>query len=153
MIKIENEHLLISRFGCWPSFHDAEIVRARFEREGPGSPSLECDIHVFERTSEVDRSGHHILKNHTLVTFRFCDIGLECFKWWNHQNVLSGLYIGPAGPKGEDDQEDWPIEVDMPSIFGCHVKLRCRAAGIIRVEECGEDGQVADPPDLHSARR
>ena len=47
-IEIENGHLLTDRFGRWPSFHDAEVVRARFERAGEDAPFMECDIHLFE---------------------------------------------------------------------------------------------------------
>ena len=71
-IQIENEHLLTDRFGYWPSFHDAEILHVRFERTGPDAPFMECDIHVFEMTSQVGADGHYVLRNHTLATLRFC---------------------------------------------------------------------------------
>jgi hypothetical protein len=141
MITIENEHLLTSRFGRWPSFHDAEIVRARFERQGADSPFLECEIHVFEMTNDVDRTGHYVLKHHTLVTIRFCDIGLECFKWWNHQNVLAGLKITPTEPSGPNERGDWPIQVEMPSSYGCEAQLVCKSIKILSAEEYREDDQ------------
>ncbi len=137
-IKIENEEVLIGRFGRWPSFHDAEVIRARFEREGSDAPFMESDIHVFEMTSEVDSSGHYVLKNHTLVTLRFCNVGLEEFKWWNNQNVLSGLYIGPVEEKGSHDREDWTIEVVFGSSYGCEAKLVCTAIKVIEAKDFTE---------------
>jgi hypothetical protein len=61
MIEIENKQFLIDRFGRWPSFHDGEVVRVKFEREGPDAPFMECDIHVFNMTDDVDGSGHYDL--------------------------------------------------------------------------------------------
>jgi len=139
MIKIENDNLLTERFGYWPSFHDAEVVRVRFEREGPDSPLMECEIHVFEPTSEIDASGRYVLRNHTLVTLRFCKIGLEEFKWWNHQNVLSGLYIGPRKESGPHDPEDWTIEVGFGSSYGCDATLVCAAVRVVDAQDFKAD--------------
>src|SRR4051812_6473706 len=90
---VQNEDGLTARFGRWPNFHDAEIVRARLERRGPDAPFLELEIYVFEVTRDVDARGHFILKDQALVTLRFCDIELEGLTAWNTQNVLFGLYI------------------------------------------------------------
>lgn len=138
-IQIENAHLLADRFGYWPSFHDAEIVRARFEREGSDAPWLECDIHVFEMTSEVDSGGHYVLTRHTLVTLRFCNIGLEEFKWWNHQNVISSLHIAPNVNQAEYDRQDWTIEVVIGSSYGCESKLVCTAIKVMKVADFNEE--------------
>ena len=137
--QIKNAHLLIDRFGYWPSFHDAEILRARFERDGPDAPWLECDIHVFEMTSEVDTSGQYVLTKHTLVTIRFCDIGLEEFKWWNHQNVISSLHIGPTANPTEYDRQDWTIEVVIGSSYGCEGKLVCTGVKVMKATDLNED--------------
>lgn len=134
-VKIENEHLLTDRFGRWPSFHDAEIVSARFERSGPDAPFLECDIHVFEMTTEIDEAGFYILKHHTLVTLRFCDIALERFAGWNEQNALWSLDIQPAVSADQSAQDSYSIEVDMPSSYGCEAKLWCRAVKILNARD------------------
>ena len=86
-------------------------------------------------TSQVDASGHYVLRNHTLVTLRFCNIGLEEFQGWNHQNVLFDLEIVPAEPAGADDTEDWPIEVILSTSYGCEGKLRCTSVKVMKVEE------------------
>lgn len=130
-IKINNDNLLIDRFGRWPSFHDAEVIRVRFEREGSDAPFMECDIHVFEMTSEVDSSGHYVLKNHTLTTLRFCDIELDWFKGWNCQNAIFGLYIDPAELSESVDETERPIQVTMPGAYGSDAKLKCVAIKVI----------------------
>jgi Immunity protein 50 len=137
-IKIGNKNLLTDRFGYWPSFHDAEILRARFERDGPDAPWMECDIHVFEMTSEVDSAGHYVLKKHTLVTLRFCDIGLEEFKWWNHQNAISSLHIGSFENPSKYDRQDWTIGVVIGSSYGCESKLVCTEVKVISVDDFNE---------------
>ena len=63
---VDGAELLTVRFGYWPSFHDAEVVRVRFERSGEDSPFMECQIHVFEMTEEVDEEGFYVLRHHTL---------------------------------------------------------------------------------------
>jgi len=147
MIKIENAHLLTKRFGRWPSFHDAEVVSARFERRGEDAPFLECDIHVFETTSDVDANGHYVLKNHTLVSFRFCDIDLDSFRSWNSQNVLSDLQMDATEQNDQLDEEYRPIQVEMPSSYGCEASLKCAAIKILKVEEYSNASQQVVPPD------
>jgi hypothetical protein len=55
-------------FGAWPSFHDSEVLGVRLARSGPDGPTCETQIHLFERTSEVDTAGFFILRHHTQVT-------------------------------------------------------------------------------------
>lgn len=141
-IKIDNDNLLTDRFGRWPSFHDAEVIRARFEREGLDAPFMECEIHVFEMTSEVDASGHYVLRNHTLVTLRFCNIGLEEFKWWNDQNALSGLHIEPVEESTPYDRDDWSIEVVFGSSYGCEAKLVCTTVKVIAAKDFAKHQQT-----------
>ena len=137
-IRIENEEALTSRFGQWPSFHDAEIIRARFERDGEDAPSLECDIHLFEITGQIGANGCYVLKNHTFVTLRFCDIELEGFKWWNCQNAILGLNIEPAEPVEFVDGKVRPIQVTIPAAYGCDAQLKCMAVKVVEAKDFTE---------------
>lgn len=139
MTEIENGHLLIDRFGYWPSFHDAEVVRARFERDGEDAPFLECVIYVFEMTKEVDEKGFYELKNHTLVTLRFCDIDVEHFNDWNTQNVLFGLEISEIQRTDRMKGQDKRMQVEMNSSYGCQAKLTCSAIKILGAEDYFKD--------------
>jgi hypothetical protein len=131
MANIENEKSLTDIFGRFPSFHDAEIVSIFLEREGEGSPYLEAKIHLFESTNEVDSKGFYVLKNHTLVTFRFTCISLEYLKWFNHQNVLSHLDISEIEP---EENDGCGFEVSMPSSYGCEALFKCRKILVAKVE-------------------
>ncbi len=101
MSEFSNEHIpqipaaignadeVISRFGHWPSFHDAEVIRLELARTGV--PTLTLEVYAFARLSETDEKGYYKLANRCLVTFLckgLVDLTLEGF---NHQNVVSGL--------------------------------------------------------------
>ena len=97
--EIENAETLVSIFGRWPSFHDAEVWSLTQERTPKGFDVI-ATIHVFEMTSEVDARGFFRLQKHTRVVFRFVDCRETRFQWFNHQNVLSELQIEPADKSG-----------------------------------------------------
>jgi hypothetical protein len=131
MTDIQNSQALTNIFGKWPSFHDAEIVRICLNREGKKGPYLEACIYVFEQSSEVDETGHYILKNPTLVTFHFTHIVLESLKWFNQQNVLWDLEITDILPQ---KNEGCNFRVEMPSSFGCEARFNCREIIVDKVE-------------------
>lgn len=123
---IENAEALTSVFGEWPSFHDAEILELVLRR-GPPVPCLECLIHVFESTGEVDDRGYHVLKNHVLVRLRFSDIRLHDLTDFNHQNVMYELVIS-SGSKAER------LSVTISTSFGCEAHFDCNAMAVVSVE-------------------
>ena len=143
--KIENAHLLTDRFGRWPSFHDSEVIRACFEREGADAPYMECDIYLFASTGEVDSKGYYILCDHTLATLRFCDIDLAGFEDWNNQNVLFDLKIGELKHDGTDENEGYKFEVELAGVYGCSTYLQCNAVKVIKVEEYEYNDQSRGP--------
>ena len=71
---IENAELVESVFGCWPSFHDAEIHSIAITRDCDSGPQMDVTIHHWKMTSEVDSKGYYVLKDHTLTTLRFFNI-------------------------------------------------------------------------------
>ncbi len=88
------EHVLgassfIDWFGCWPQFHDSEVVRCDLHRSGESS----IFVHTFNMTSRTQASGHYILDKHAIVTFRLSEI--ESFELYdfNGQNALMGLRL------------------------------------------------------------
>jgi hypothetical protein len=127
---IVNRRALVERFGCWPSFHDAEVVAVRLDsgQRSQRPPSAELDIHVFEMTSETDEDGFFILRLHTLVTLRFdglIEIELDGF---GSQNSLDSLELG-GSPGGDDG-----FVVELPANVGLGGALRCQAATVLSVE-------------------
>jgi hypothetical protein len=133
MDLVRNARALTERFGGWPSFHDAEVHSLHLERAGPHGPSLSAVIHVFEMTSEVAASGHYVLKNHTLVTFRFDDVAIEYLDGFNEQNVLAALHLTPI----EESQLDPPtfpnsrLQVVLESSYGLDAGFECATATIV----------------------
>jgi hypothetical protein len=93
---------VVTWFGYWPTFHDAEVLSSCLDRSGESR----ITIHAFEMTPDVDSSGHYVLAKHAVVTF--C---LEGFpqdqhgitntriEFFNHQNVLSGATVNKT-PEG-----------------------------------------------------
>jgi hypothetical protein len=80
---------LIAWFGCWPSFHDAEVLDVTLHRLGKST----IRIHTFEMTSQVDSHGYFVLDKHVIVSFvleRITNLHLADF---NQQNVIFGLIL------------------------------------------------------------
>ena len=94
--NIKNNERLTSVFGCWPSFHDAEVIWLRLDRRvtslGDG-PTVETLIHTFEMTNEVSTEGFYVLRNHVLVHLRFSKVMQPILEGFNCQNALLGLSI------------------------------------------------------------
>ena len=131
MTDIQNKEALINIFGCWPDFHDAEIVRMSLERKGDGGPYLETQIYVYEPTTEIDDKGYYIIKHRTLVTFRFTHFVLEYLKEFNQQNVLYDLKITNIKP---EENNGCNFRVEMPSSYGCEAAFNCKDIIILNVE-------------------
>jgi len=82
--KISGHDKVARVFGQWPSFHDAEILRAVLVRRPSfTSLDLELTVHVLAQNSAA----------HTLVTLRFGKVELDHFAGFNHQNVIDDLAI------------------------------------------------------------
>lgn len=123
-------------FGQWPSFHDAEILRIVLQREGR-SASLECVIHVFQYTSEIDDKGRFVTHNDALVTLRFSGIDLKSMSDFNQQNAIDDLRI--SGKK--------PFNVDIPANNGCDATFLCESIDVMSVvpyslEQRSRDGST-----------
>ena len=126
---VKNSELVTSIFGTWPSFHDAEIVSLFLTREGANAPVLDAQIHVFAATKEIDERGFYVLKHHTLVTLRFSRVlGDIQIKFFNHQNVLVFLEIGPS------ESDPALLLVEMPSSYGAELSFTCSSAEVVAVD-------------------
>jgi hypothetical protein len=56
---------VVSWFGGWPRFHDAEIIELRL------GPEAVLRLHAFEMTDQVDAAGNYQLQKHCTVSFWF----------------------------------------------------------------------------------
>lgn len=131
--KIQKSPSLTEIFGCWPSFHDAEVLRIILDRDEaqPFTPSLQATIYVFEMTSQIDERGSYVLKNHVAVTFRFIEIQGLSLEEFNQQNVLQGLSILDVADR---QLERIKFEVSFDGIFGVSAKFQCNSISVESIE-------------------
>jgi Immunity protein 50 len=87
--SISGASKLVKWFGCWPSFHDAEILNLTLDR----SSSSKVRVHTFSATSEIDENGYFVLDHHVVVTFWFEDIVGLNLSGFNFQNVIAGIDV------------------------------------------------------------
>lgn len=108
---------LIAWFGCWPSFHDAEVTAIELSRSGQSK----VVVHTFEMTARVDQKGHYVRHKHVTVTFSLSgvrDLELAAF---NKQNVLGGLSLS-KGPDG--------FELNLEGIYGVRGSITAESMGV-----------------------
>ena len=80
---------LITWFGSWPSFHDAEVLSIELRRSGLSSLS----VHAWEMTGDIDPQGFYVLRKHVVVIFSFEGISDLQLADFSSQNVISGLKL------------------------------------------------------------
>ena len=136
--QIVGAEKLTSSFGYWPSFHDAEVVWMRLDRDktelGLG-PTLDAMIHAFEMTEEVDAAGYYVLRNHVLVHLRFAGVENLKLDGFNQQNALFGLTIS----KAEAGSKNFRVAFDPA--WGVGAEFSCTAVAVVSVQPCDKDGR------------
>jgi hypothetical protein len=100
--RIIGAERVIERFGEWPSFHDAEVVRVTLDRRGPSAAVL---VHTWLMTEQVDEKGYYVLERHTLVQLIFDQLTSCELSDFNHQNVLYSLNIAAEAVDGPASSE------------------------------------------------
>jgi hypothetical protein len=140
MEKIKGGEKLTSVFGCWPSFHDAEVhgfVLDRASAEGLYGPTVEATIHVYQMTNEVDAKGYYVLKNHVLVVFRFLEVAEIQLNGFNQQNVIWELEIMDISDR---QLEMIKYEVEFAPSLGVSASLKCFDIEVVSVQACDPEG-------------
>jgi hypothetical protein len=137
---ITGSSLLTDLFGHWPGFHDAEVLRLRFEAAGDDGPALFADIYAFEMTSDVAPSGQYVLKNHVVVSFRFSGIDNLEMRGFNEQNAIMGLSISNIRAQ---QMEGIAFEVKFEGSFGVSAKFVCRDVAVEAVRPWSREGGFA----------
>lgn len=132
-MQIPGAEKVVSIFGRWPSFHDAEVIRFVLERSDPyaAGPSIFVDVHAFEMTSEIAADGIYVLKHHTLISFHFAGVVEVQLEEFNNQNVLRDLDIIEISDR---QMELLKYEVHFDSTFGLDARFLCREVTITNVQ-------------------
>lgn len=141
--QIAGADKLLTVFGYWPSFHDAEVLWLRLDRnsleDGCCGPTVEALVHVFEITSEISPDGYYVLRHHSLIHLRFlevCEIQLDGF---NHQNPLMGLSFIDLRDR-QMERVRWEVHFD--GAFGLNASFQCHAIKVVSVVPCSKSGEL-----------
>ena len=119
---VGNAQLVIDRFGEWPSFHDAEVMRLSLDRNGR---VLTLELMAFTMLDEVDDRGYFKHANQSLVTLRFAGINDVSLEGFNEQNVISGLFL---------TKDDDALKVVVSPLYGLSTEFSCARADVERIE-------------------
>jgi hypothetical protein len=89
--EVPGASTVISWFGSWPSFHDAEVLSVRIERDQPSS----VRVRTWTTSSRTDESGHFAREREATVVFQFSGIRSLRLEGEDadRQNVLGALSI------------------------------------------------------------
>lgn len=127
--KISGKEQVLERFGRWPSFHDAEVLRINLDRRDPEQrrfPTLEIAIHCWERSENLLASGHFETSNHSLIHLRFRNVSKVDLKDFNIQNVLHALSV--------IEIEDGCLQVTIDGIYGLDGSFVAGSGEVVSVE-------------------
>lgn len=131
---------LVSVFGHWSTFHDAEVVWLQLDRRpsDTGRPTLDALTHTFEVTSTIDADGYYALRRQVLVRLRFRDVAELRLEGFAHQNVLMGLILTDTRDP-QPGQAGWEVVFDPASEFSA--SFRCQSVEVVSVVPCGKGGE------------
>ena len=133
---------VINAFGCFPTFHDGEILDLQLVRNSTpdtdvSTASIRFTLHGWEMTSEVMPDGYFRLTKHHLVRFRFDHVDQVKISCFNHQNVISELFIeGISEPK-----DHALIRVELDGCYGVEAAFRAVTGTVEDVIPCSKDGR------------
>ena len=132
---VKNAELLVNHFGKWPSFHDSEVLEAKFRRKGTSGPSLTLKIFVFETTKEVGPNRCLVRRKKSTVELRFDGIELLSFEDFGVQNVLWDLLLSKTEPGAKSENR---ILVELPTSYGLSGSLTCETCTAVGLEPYDE---------------
>lgn len=124
MQLFSNAALLMDRFGTWPSFHDAEVIRIELSRKPDVAISME--VYLFATSSQLDDRGYYRREQESIVTFIFRGVQELTLLDFNEQNVLQELAISR--------QEDGNLRVQIFASYGLNGSFLCANAEIAHVQ-------------------
>jgi len=128
---ILNNAAVVNFFGCWPSFHDAEVPA--YEAR-PEADSLSFTLHTWQGTGEVDAKGFFVRLNHALVSFRFTGVHNAEMDKFKSENILFGMEFFPS-----DDLASFRVLLDsVMDMSGC---FSARSGEVISIIPCTPDGK------------
>jgi hypothetical protein len=129
---------LVNRFGRWPSFHDAVIVRVTVDSLGVSGPSAEMLVHTWAMTDTVDEKGYYVLEKHTLVRFDFEQLTSCELSDFGCPAILFGLGFERDRVDGKE-----VVRVTLDPCAGFGGTLTCGRVVVADVAPCDAHGRPA----------
>lgn len=114
---------LVDWFGYSPNFHDAEILSVDLRRDPQAST---IRVHVWRTNDDVTPEGFYRQDRHAIATFSLWEISMLQMDGWNHQNVLSELWI-VSGDRG--------LTLHMPTSHGLEAEIEAARISVA-IEAC-----------------
>jgi Immunity protein 50 len=102
---------VIDWFGYSPNFHDAEVTSIDLRR---GLEASTIRIHAWRTNRDTTEEGYFRQDRHALITFAIKGITSLKLEGWNHQNVLSELWL---------DRTADGFVLHLPEIYGLDGKI------------------------------
>jgi hypothetical protein len=108
---------LVSWFGSWPSFHDAEVVNLTLNRTGVST----LKIQTWEMTDKIDEAGCFVNQKHVFVMFQMEEITSLALADFSSQNVIFGLGLSLV---------DHGVQISLDPCFGISGTIAARNVSI-----------------------
>lgn len=109
---------VVDWFGYSPNFHDAEVVSIDLRRDPNASV---VRVHACRTNNDLTASGHFRQDRHALITFTIEGIQSVELIGWNHQNVLSELWV---------DKSENTFILHLPEINGVDGQIAAKKISI-----------------------
>jgi len=136
---------LIKLFGCWPEFHDAEIMTLHLWRgyikagewdDGNVLPVLTVGIRILQAVQKEQKNELDIL-----ATLRFHDVGDFCMEGFNNINQIVGFSIHMKNRGTFTNGEPLPplFVVSFDEGFGMKATFSCFRIEVLNAEPATEE--------------
>ena len=125
MQAILGSERVVAMYGKWPSFHDAEVVRATLDRRGEGSvagPTLTVELYTFALTGHLAADGTYARDKEAAVTLAFRGVELLDLAGFNEQNALFNIDIDDLRDRG---LERVAFAVGFSAAYGMAATFQC----------------------------
>lgn len=132
-VVIKGANRIVEIYGCWPSFHDFEIVKILFERnlvEDRWGPHITVYIHMCEVCGKSAKGNNFKYHKHNVVGILFRNILDYSEQGFNQQNVINDIQITLTHDESNNDI----YQVIFPSLYGVALALSCRQIEIASIE-------------------
>src|SRR5687768_9690009 len=122
--RILNAEKLITIYGSWPTFHDAEILNLDLWR---GDLQPEKEIYIFPiLTAKIHLFVENPNTRETIATLRFTGIENLKLEEFNYQNAILSLEIK------EDPNHEYPsLHVKIDGAFGLNASFHCSGIEVL----------------------